>query len=419
MKGEAKIKIPLLERFKRYAAICTTSDRLCEATPSTEGQWELARLLLEELAALGVNAELTSHCYVIARIDGVRGVSAGETLQDEAVLPVIGFLAHLDTSSDVSGQDVCVITRQYSGETVKLKNGICLDPSKEDGLAKQKGIVVHGDGSTLLGADDKAGIAAIMTALEYLLRHPEIPRPDLEIIFSPDEETGKGLPHLPLEKLKSIYCYTVDGGPAPEIEAECFNAWQVDARFLGKSIHPGEARGKLVNAALMAAYFASLFPRNESPEASDGYYGYYCLTGISGSHEEAAAQFIVRDFEQEGIERRLRTIEAFARATEAAFPGGKVGIKSKQSYLNMKQKIDAAPEVLDKLREACRAAGIEPRLKPIRGGTDGSRLTELGIPTPNIWTGGRNFHSRAEWLSLDELYQSVLVIIELARAWAS
>lgn len=390
--NEDELKSPFLERslferFKRYAEICTTSEKNSNETPSTAGQWELARLLADELRALGIETELTDHCYVIGRLKDKDSID----LRRKDAQIRIGFLAHLDTSQDVSGKDVKVVL--------------------EDGI-------VRAGGETLLGADDKAGIAAIMTAAEYFVRNPSAPRPPLEIIFTPDEETGKGLPCLPLEKITAKYCYTVDGGPAPEIEVECFNAWHVKAAFTGKAIHPGEARGKLVNAALMAAHFAGLFPRNESPEAADGYYGYYCLTEISGTHEAAHAEFIIRDFERGGMERRLAAVKAFACATEAAFPGGKVELDIKMSYLNMKEKIDAAPQVLEKLRAACRAAGIEPRLKPIRGGTDGARLTELGIPTPNLWTGGRNFHSRSESLSLLELAQTTRALIALAKEWA-
>jgi tripeptide aminopeptidase len=401
----------LLARFTRYARICTTSDRRAARTPTTDGQWELARLLAAELRDLGVaDVELTAHCYVLARIPAANADSAA---------PVIAFLAHLDTSSEVSGCDVKVIAETYQGGVVRLSDGLVLDPAHEEGLAAQKGkTIIRSDGKTLLGADDKAGIAEIMTALEYLLAHPELPRPPLEILFSPDEETGKGLPELPREALHARFCYTLDGGAAAEIETECFNAYAATVSFTGKVFHPGAARGRLVNAAAMAAFFVTLLPRSESPEATDGYYGYYCVTELAGTEEAARVELILRDFERAGMERRLAALEAFARSVEAAFPGGAVHVACEQSYANMKEKIDAAPQALSALREAGRSLGLELREKPIRGGTDGARLTELGIPTPNIFTGGRNFHSRLEWAALDEMVSASRLVIELARLWA-
>ncbi|MDR2481102.1 MAG: peptidase T [Spirochaetaceae bacterium] len=400
----------LIDRFMRYVKICTTSNGYSSATPSTEEQWELAKLLVEELKSIGIDdIELTSACYVIARVPS-------NSAHD---LPAIGFLAHIDTSPDVNGKNVTPILEEYNGLAIQLKEGVVLDPASDSDLAAHKGkSIIHTDGTSLLGADDKAGIAEIMTALAYLLAHPEIKRPPLEIIFSPDEETGNGLAELPFDKLKSKFCYTLDGGPSPEIEAECFNAYSAVVQFYGNVIHPGSARGKLTNAAVMAAYFASLIPRSESPEATDGYYGYYCVTKIEGAQEKAHIELLIRDFEQEGITRRLTALVSFARATEAAFPGGKIKIETKSSYFNMKEKINAEPAVMEKLIAACRNTGIEPVLKPIRGGTDGSRLTELGIPTPNIFTGARNFHSRKEWASLDEMLAAVRLIVELTKLWA-
>jgi tripeptide aminopeptidase len=372
-------------------------------------------MLRDELHALGLaDAELTEHCYVYARL--------ASNVRDEkhaAGLPVIGFLAHLDTSSEVSGANVNpIVEKKYDGAPIALADGLSLDPRADGELAAQKGkTIIHTDGRTLLGADDKAGIAEIITAVAHLLAHPEIEHPAIEIIFTPDEETGAGLPCLPREKIQSRFCYTLDGGGAGEIEAECFNAYSVDVYFSGKVIHPGAARGILVNAASMAANFASLLPRSESPEATDGYYGYYCLMELSGNQETARAELIVRDFSREGMERRLAALEAFARTVEAAFPGGRARVEAKPSYYNMKEKIDAAPEVLDKLVEASRLIGVEPKLKPVRGGTDGSRLTELGVPTPNIWTGGRNFHSKTEWVSVDEMVLAAKIIVRLANLW--
>ena len=401
----------VVPRFMRYARYWTESDRHAEATPSTLGQWDLARALRDELAALGIrDLELTEHCYVIARIPASKGREGA---------PSVGFLAHIDTAGDVSGKDVTPhLVREYDGKKIELAGGLSLDPAREPDLAAQQGgAIIHAGGDTLLGADDKAGVAEIMAAAEYLAAHPEIPHGPVEIVFSPDEETGKGLPEFPLEKIKSAACYTVDGGAMGEIEAECFNAWKADVEFAGRVIHVGAARGILANAALMAAAFAVMLPRSESPEATDGYYGYYCPMEISGDLETARLELFLRDFESEGMQRRLAALDAMAKAVEAQFPGGQVVVKTKAQYYNMKDKIGESPQVLERLKAAMDNAGIEWRLKPIRGGTDGSRLTELGIPTPNIFTGGRNFHSRLEWVSVGEMCAACRVIIELVRLW--
>jgi tripeptide aminopeptidase len=401
----------LTARFLRYVRIPTASDHHVEATPSTPGQWDLARLLADELRSLGLtDVELTDHCYVIARLPASSGKEG---------FPAVGFLAHLDTSDDAPGTDVKPqVVEKYDGGRIGLVDGLVLDPDADPGLAAQKGkTIIHTDGTTLLGADDKAGIAEIMTAVEFLLAHPEVEHGPVEIIFSPDEETGKGLPEFPLETLSSAACYTLDGGPLGEFETECFNAYGAEVRFTGKAIHPGAARGRLVNAALMAASFAALLPRNESPEATDGYYGYYCLMEIKGNHEEASLELIIRDFDRRVVERRVAALESFARTVEAQFPGGCVCVSAKPQYYNMREKIETRPEVLEILKDAARNTGVEFRLKPIRGGTDGSRLTELGIPTPNIFTGGRNYHSRIEWVSVPEMAVACRVVIELIRLW--
>jgi tripeptide aminopeptidase len=408
---DAQLEALVIPRFLNYVRYWTTSDQHIEATPSTTGQWDLARALAEELRGLGVaDVELTDHCYVIARVPPTAG------REDR---PVVGFMAHLDTASDVSGKDVqpCLV-ECYDGKAIVLAGGLVLDPATDPGLAEQQGkAIIHTDGTTLLGADDKAGIAEIMGALEWLLGHPEIARGPLELVFSPDEETGKGLPEFPLDRIKSVVCYTLDGGPLGELEAECFNAWVIKAQFRGRTIHPGYARGIMANALLMASSFIGMLPRSEAPEATDGYYGYYNPTEITGNPELCSLTLYIRDFERSGIERRLAALDRFARAVEAQFPGGAVALDSRAQYYNMKEKIDARPEALAALKAAAVNLGIDPRLKPVRGGTDGSRLTELGIPTPNIFTGGRNWHSRSEWASAPEMIAASRLVIELVRLW--
>ena len=400
-----------VNRFLNYARFWTTSDRSKNETPTTPGQWDLAKALAEELRGLGISdITLTDHCYVIARLPARGGLEE---------IPVLGFLAHLDTSDDVSGKDVKpILAENYGGKAVDLGGGIVLDPETDPALAAHKGLsIIHTDGSTLLGADNKAGIAIIMGAVEYLIKNPSIKHGALEIIFTPDEETGKGLPQFPLNDIKAKFCYTVDGGPLGELEWECFNAWAAEVKFTGISMHLGQARGKMVNAVLMAASFAAMLPRNESPEATDGYYGYYCPLAIRGEPESAFMEVFIRDFDKQEGKRRLAALDSFARAVEAQFPGGKVEISSKVQYHNMKEKIGRQPEVLEKLRRAYKNCGVTIHENPIRGGTDGSRLTELGIPTPNIFTGGRNFHSRSEWLSVPEMAAACKVIVELVRLW--
>jgi tripeptide aminopeptidase len=403
-----KLTVP---RFLKYARFWTTSDRHVTDTPSTPGQWDLAKALVEEFKGLGVkDVTLTDHCYVIARLPASAG---------KENCPTVGFLAHLDTAEDVSGKDVnpCLV-ENYDGKPINLGGGQSLDPALDPALAAHKGkALIHAGGSTLLGADDKAGIAIIAAAAEYLLNHSEILHGPLEIIFSPDEETGKGLPEFPINDIHAVVCYTMDGGPLGELEWECFNAWAAQIKFSGVPMHLGQARGVMVNAALMASVYAAMLPRNESPEATDGYYGYYCPLSIRGDVENAELEVFVRDFDIKEGERKIAALDAFARAVETQFPGGKIEVSSKVQYLNMKEKISLYPEVVEKLRRAFLNANVEIKERPIRGGTDGSILTEMGIPTPNIFTGGRNFHSRLEWLSVPEMIASCRLVVELARLW--
>lgn len=408
----------LAERFLRYARIETTSDRHIEAIPSTKTQWDLARLLMKELSELGVaDASLDEHCYLFARLPASPGLEGA---------PSIGLMAHMDTASDVSGASVKPrVVDNYDCTPIVLDasdagTGLTLDPAVDTELAEHEGdSLIVTDGTTLLGADDKAGLAEIMTAAALLLSHPEIRHGPLELVFTPDEETGKGMNLFPLERLRSKVCYTVDGGKAGEIEAECFTAYEVKAAFKGKAIHIGSARGKLANAVAMAASFVSMLPRSEAPESTDGWYGYYCPLEISGTLESARVEVFLRDFSQTGMEARIAAVRAMAAAVEAQFPLGSVSLEVNKQYVNMREKLDERPEVLERLMEAARRAGLDPVVKPIRGGTDGARLTEMGVPTPNAYTGGYNYHSRLEWASLGEMVLSVQTLIELVQLWGS
>ncbi len=403
---------PVVERLLRYAAIGTTSDRHASETPSTPTQWELAKILVAELQGLGIaDVSLDGHCYLIARVPASPGLEGK---------PSIGLMAHMDTASDAPGADVKPqVHKAWNGAPIKLADGVSLDIALDAELADHIGdTLVSSDGRTLLGADDKAGVAEIMTAVAWLLAHPEIKHGPIEVIFTPDEETGNGMNLFPVKNLKSAACYTVDGSVAGEIEAECFTAYEAKIDFTGKSIHPGYARGKLANASAMAAAYVTLLPRTESPEATDGWYGYYNCLEISGGVEKAHVELILRDFEEEGMKRRIETLEVLARAVEVQFPGGKVEVSTRKQYLNMRRKLDENPKVLERAFEAVRRAGAEPHSKPIRGGTDGSRLTEMGIPTPNIFTGGHAYHSRFEWASAAEMVLAVDTLLELVKLWA-
>jgi tripeptide aminopeptidase len=333
--------------------------------------------------------------------------------------PAVAFLAHLDTAGDAPGKDVHPqYVPSYDGGKITLKDNTLLDPARDKDLAAHTGqAIIHTDGTTLLGSDDKAAIAEIMAAAEYLLAHPELKHGPVELVFTPDEETGKGLPQFPLDKLRAPAAYTLDWMGNNQVQRECFNALGTTVTCIGRAIHPGTARGSLVNAALMGASFAAMLPRNESPEATDGYYGYYCLIRSTGTHEKATLDIIVRDFSSQGMEKRLKVLETFARAVESQFPGGKVEIENKVQYRNMREKIEEQPLVWTLLEQALRNLEVTYTESPVRGGTDGSRLTELGIPTPNIFVGGYNFHSRTEWASVDDMTTTCKIVLELVKLW--
>ena len=382
-----------------------------DVCPSTDCQWDLLNMLKDELTDLGItDIDLNEHGYLIARLES----------NTEKDVPVIGLMAHVDTSSDVSGTDVKPqIHEDYDGKPIKLKNGVVIDPAEDEHLSKYKGhTVITADGTTLLGADDKAGLAEIMTAVKYFIDNPEIPHGTVEIIFTPDEETGKGMDRFPREKLNSVFCYTFDGGEEGEIDSECFNAYAVEVEFTGRVIHLGSARGHLVNAVTMASTFINMLPQAESPEATDERFGYYCPLELEAELGSAKAVIFLRDFQLPEIERRIKTLESFAAAVEAMYPGGKISVNPKKQYLNMREHMDKIPEGMDYLLRAAEKAGVATSSEIIRGGTDGARLSEMGIPTPNVYTGGHNFHSLKEWAVLSTMEKSCWTAINLVKLWA-
>jgi len=414
MKDEKWIQEQLLDKFLRYVKIDTKSDpHNTNEIPSTKCQWDLLNLLKKELEELGLSRiSLNKNGYLIAVLES--------SLPDGKKAPVIGLMAHVDTSPDMNGTGVKPqIIENYNLQDISLGSEFILKPDEYPDLLKHKGdTIITSDGSTLLGADDKAGVAEIMTALLWYKIHPDAPHGEIEIIFTPDEETGRGLDFFDIKWLKARCCYTIDGSELGEIEAECFNAAGFEINFKGRVIHPGSARGKLINAVSMAGTFLNLLPANESPEATDGRYGYYSPMEISGNLDEAKLGGILRDFDYKELSRRMESLKFFGKAVEAKYPGGKVEVKTRIQYKNMFDSITKDPKVIEILEEAVQKSGVNPERTIIRGGTDGSRLSEKGIPTPNIFTGGHNYHSRFEWASLNTMIKSSITIINLIELWS-
>jgi tripeptide aminopeptidase len=400
------------ERFLRYVRIWTASDTSLagERKPTTGRQMDFLKMLDREFAEMGIgDRTLLPSGFLIARIPASG--SGGDDI------PGMGWMAHVDTSDDEPGENVQPVCHEnYGGEVINLKDGVVISPEENPGLADYKGeTVITADGRTLLGADDKAGVAEIMTAAEFLIRSGDWNHGEIELIFTCDEETGTGMDGFPVDMMNSGFCYTVDGGAEGEIESECYNAASAEVRFTGNVIHPGYGRGRFVNAVSMAANFIQMIPRNESPEATDGRFGNYWVHDISGRLSEAVCHVMIRDFEKSGLIRRKEALEEFAGAVKAAFPGGRVSLVFKDQYVNMKNVIDSRPEVMAGLVRAVRETGLEPYFKAIRGGTDGARLTELGIPCPNIFTGGHNFHSRREWIGVPAMSRVCQTLLNLTK----
>lgn len=405
----------LLERFIKYVKIYSTSssERADEGIiPSTQQERAFADIIAQEMRENGFSdVKVTENCYVYGYIPATKGFENKKSFC---------LLAHLDTVEEVSGKDVNpIVHKNYDGKTIFLKNDAVLDASSDIHLkeaAETGDTIITSDGSTLLGADDKAGIAEIMTALIFLQKN-KINHGKIEVIFSPDEETGHGMDKVPLNLLTSKMCYTVDGGQLGELETECFNAYKSDVVFTGKAKHTGTARPDMVNAISMASAFIQNLPPQERPETTDGYQGFYAPMSVEGSIESSNVCIFLRDFTTEGMEKRKKVVELAALAAATAY-GGTAKVTHTQQYVNMKGTMDKNPEVTENLVKAYKAAGITPVFPPIRGGTDGSRLTEMGIPTPNIFTGGHNYHSRTEWASFSQMIYATEVLIQLSQIWA-
>ena len=404
-----------LERFLRYVTIDTRSDERSATVPSTPGQLVLLRQLVAELSDMGIeDAQMDQHGYVTATIPATVS---------NAAIPTIGFIAHVDTSPEMPGADVRpIVHRAYDGRDLVLPDdpAAVLRLADDPALATQFGHdIVTASGLTLLGADDKAGVAEIMEAAAHLMAHPEIPHGPVRVGFTPDEEIGRGADHFDVARFGAVCAYTLDGGSRGELEFESFSADAVTVTFNGFNTHPGYAKGRMVNAIKLAADFIARLPKGElSPEFTDGYEGYVHPYQMEASVDRTRVKVLVRDFVTSGLADKEALIERLAREVASADDRATVGLAVEQQYRNMREVLDHHPQVLAHAREAIRRAGIEPIEKPIRGGTDGSRLSFMGLPTPNLFAGEHNFHSRLEWVSAQDMDKAVEVVVHLCQVWA-
>ena len=400
----------LIKRFVKYAKVHTTSSEDSETVPSTEIQKDLGKILVEDLKEIGLSdAYMDDKGYVYATLKA----------NTDKNLKKIGFIAHMDTSPAASGENVNPqIHRNYDGGDIivnKEKN-IVLSPSEFSILSQKIGkTIITSDGTTLLGADDKAGITEIIEALKYIIENPQIEHSDIKVCFTPDEEVGRGADFFDVEGFNTDFAYTVDGGEIGELEYENFNASSVDIKIIGKSVHPGSAYNVMINAASVATEFNSMVPQNEVPEKTKGYEGFYMLTSISGEVDEAKLSYILRDFDLDGLNQRKAKIEEIAKTLQQKYGEDRIIVEIKDSYYNMKEKIEPVMYIIDLAKKAMKDADIEPKIVPIRGGTDGARISYMGIPTPNLFTGGYNFHGYYEYAVAEEMEKAKEVIINIVK----
>lgn len=398
-----------LKRFLRYAALDTTSNEESGVTPSTTGQWELAKILLEELRELGVSQpQVDEHCYVYGLIPA-----------NAVNQPIIALIAHLDTADAVPGRQFLPRVIRYEGGSITLNSELGIVMEEGDfpalsGLLGQELVVT--DGQTVLGADDKAGIAEIMEAASILLEDPSIPHGDVWLVFTPDEEIGSGAALLQLDKIQADFAYTVDGGALNEIEYENFNAASARVRVKGRNVHPGYAKGQMINAIKVAMDYQRRLPQEQAPELTEGYEGFYHLRGIRGAEENAVMDYLIRDHDRASFEQRKQVMLDAADAINTEFKQTLVEVEIKDSYYNMKEVVDRFPHVVERAEKAIRACGMVPQARPIRGGTDGARLSFRGLPCPNLGTGGLHWHSVFEVLPVESLEKMAKVLVEIVRA---
>jgi tripeptide aminopeptidase len=401
-----------VERFLRYVVVDTQSDPHSTTYPSTAKQLDLSRILVDELHAAGLgDAALDDDGYVIATLPSTV----------DRDVPIIGLIAHVDTVPGVPGAGVKPQVVRYDGGRLPLPGdpSVALDPDESEKLADHVGHdLVTSDGTTLLGADDKGGVAEIMAAVAYLAQHPEIPHGDVRVAFTPDEEIGKGTDRFDLERFGAVAAYTLDGSTVGELEDETFNAREAVVAFHGLSVHTGTAKRRLVNANKVAATFLESLPRGLAPETTEHREGFIHPEEVRGSTERTTVRLIIRDHDEAKLAEHEQLLRRLADEAAAAWPGSRVEVTSEEQYRNMKRYLDEHPRVVEAAAEAYRREGIEPQMTIIRGGTDGSRLSEKGLPTPNLFTGGHDYHSRREWICVHDMGAAAAMIVQLVQVWA-
>lgn len=403
----------ITERFLKYVSFNTTSDENTKMTPSTPGQMIFAQYLVEELKSIGLHeVELDNNGYIMATLPA----------NTDKNIPTIGFISHMDTSPDMSGKNVKArIVENYDGSDILLNQEkiIVLETEKYPEILQYKGQdIVVTDGTTLLGADDKAGIAEIVSAMEYLIAHPEIIHGKIRVGFTPDEEIGQGADHFDVPKFGADWAYTLDGGEIGELEFENFNAASAKISFKGLNVHPGYAKHKMLNSMRVAHQFASMLPRHETPEHTEKYEGFYHLVGMEGTVEQSSLSYIIRDHDRDRFERRKKEVQHITNKINAEFGEGTATLELRDQYYNMREKVEPVMHIVDLAFEAMESVGVKPNVKPIRGGTDGSRLSYEGLPCPNIFAGGHNFHGRFEYVPVQSMEKAMMVIVKIAELLA-
>ena len=404
------MKEEIIERFTTYVKVDTQSDESVDTCPSTPGQLTLGNMIVDELKSIGMqDAAIDENGYVMATLPS----------NTEKDVPTIGFLAHVDTATDFTGKNVNPqIIESYDGKDIVLNEQlqVTLSPDQFPELSGYKGhTLITTDGTTLLGADNKAGIAEIMTAMDYLIKHPEIKHGAIRVAFTPDEEIGRGPHKFDVKRFNASFAYTVDGGPLGELEYESFNAAAAKITIKGNNVHPGTAKGKMINSAKIAMKLNSLLPADEAPEHTEGYEGFYHLLSIQGDVEETKLHYIIRDFDKENFQNRKETMKRAVEELQNEYGQDRILLDMNDQYYNMREKIEPVIEIVNIAKQAMENLGIEPKISPIRGGTDGSQLSYMGLPTPNIFTGGENFHGKFEYISVDNMVKAVNVIVEIAK----
>ncbi|AUZ75672.1 MULTISPECIES: peptidase T [Aeromonas] len=402
----------LLERFLRYVTFHTRSDATNPACPSSEGQIVFARALCDEMQQMGLSrVTLDQYGYLTACLPG-----------NQPDAPAIGLIAHMDTADYEAAHVVPQIIENYQGGDICLGKGDEVLAIRDYRVLKNYlgQDLITTDGSTLLGADDKAGIAEILTAIDHLLAHPEIPRGDVWVGFTPDEEIGRGADRFPLDRFPAKWAYTVDGGELGELEYENFNAASATVRFIGNNVHPGTAKGSMINSQTLAARFHAAMPAEQTPECTDGYEGFFHLAQMNGTVEETSLHYIIRDFDDEGFAARKAQLKERVASLQLEAPRARIELTLTDSYRNMRSQIEPHMHIVELAKAAMLAADVTPRIKPIRGGTDGARLSFMGLPCPNLFTGGHNFHGKHEFIPLQSMEKAVTTLVELVRltsAW--